>query len=263
MFGRWRRGMGSSSSKLGLTSKSSLIRFSSLCSGDPWWCMLPFREVNIGCVESHWHVWGVTFTSAERVARAPAARQLEISAGMQNLITTLIFTLSLLLSLCLSVSSLRFLWFSSFLMGAAHLHIWWDLIILSCPPHRDSVHSYFPFPPLHLLSILFWNLFFFPFCEGPPWVKLHCFTNSIKRLINNLRAGQFSEQSFFLCPTGNPAKASKHCSNRPWITINPAWLDLPIVIPVLWERDRVRARLETAGVEKWDNRSEREREQMI
>lgn len=91
-------------SKLGLTSKSFLIRFISLCSGDPWWCALPFWEVNIGCAEAHWHVRGVTFTSAERVARAPAARQLEISAGMQNLITTLIFTLSLslfLLSECL------------------------------------------------------------------------------------------------------------------------------------------------------------------
>lgn len=167
MFGRWRCGMVSSFSKLGLTSKSSLIRFSSLCSGDPWWCTLPFREVNIGCVESHWHVRGVTFTSAERVARAPAARQLEISAGMQNLITTLIFTLSLLLSLCLSVSSLWFLWFSSFLMGAAHLHIWWDLIILSCPPHRDSLHSYFPFfTPASSLYTLLKSFTFFPFVRG-------------------------------------------------------------------------------------------------
>ncbi len=131
------------------------------------------------------------------------------------------------------------------------------------PPTQRLTSFLFSFPPLHLLSILFWNLLFFPFCEGLPWVKLHCFTNSIKRLINNLGAGQFSEQSFFLWPTGNPAKASKCCSNRPWITINPAWLDLPIVIPVLRERDRVRARLETAGVEKRDNRSERERERMI
>lgn len=165
-------------------------------------------------------------------------------------------------SFCLSVSpSLRSLWFSSFLRGAAHLHIWWNLIILLPPPHTDLLHSYFRFflSASSLYTLLKSSFFFFFFCERPPWVKLHCFTNSIKRLIYNLRAGQFSEQSFFLCPTGNPAKASKCCSNRPWITINPAWLDLPIVIPVLREQ----ARPETAGVEKRDNWSEREGERMI
>jgi len=164
-------------------------------------------------------------------------------------------------SFCLSVSLSSIPLFSSFLRGAAHLHIWWNLIILSPPTHRYTSFLFSFLSASSLYTLL--KSFFFFFCERAQWVKLHCFTNSIKRLINNLRAGQFSEQSFFLCPTGNPAKASKCCSNRPWITINPAWLDLPIVIPVLWEQDRVRAWPETAGVEKRDNWSEREGERMI
>lgn len=266
----WRCGMVSSSFKTRLNVQILSHKIQQPLQRDPWWCTLLFWEVNIGYVESHWHVRGVTFTSAERVTRAPAARQLEISAGMQNLITTLIFTLSLPLSFALPsfwVSpSLQSLWFSSFLRGAAHLHIWQNLIIFLPPTHRFSSFLFSFFFSLCIFSLYFskiFSLFFFFFCERPPWVKLHCFTNSIKRLINNLRAGQFSEQSFFLCPNGNPAKASKCCSNRPWITINPAWLDLPIVIPVLQEQDQVRARLETAGVEKRDNWSEREGERMI
>lgn len=143
--------MVSSSSKLGLTSKSSLIRFGSLCSGDPWWCTQPFWEVNIGCVESHWHVRGVTFTSAERVARAPAARQLEISAGMQNLITTLIFTLSL--SLSLSSFPLIFIFPHG---GSTSPHLMESDNPLMPPTQRFTsfLFSFF-FPPLHLLSILF------------------------------------------------------------------------------------------------------------
>lgn len=158
--------MVSSSSKLGLTSKFSLIRFSSLCSGDPWWCTLPFREVNIGCVESHWHVRGLTFTSAERVARAPAARQLEISAGMQNLITTLIFTLSLLLSVCLSVflSSIPLIFIfphggstSPHLMG-------FDNPLM--PPTQRFTSFLFSFSP-YIFSLYSSEIFsFFPFVRG-------------------------------------------------------------------------------------------------
>lgn len=160
MFGRWRCGdVGwcPPLSKLGLTSKSFLIRFSSLCSGDPWWRMLPFWEVNIGYVESHWHVWGVTFTSAERVTRAPAARQLEISAGMQNLITTLIFTLSLFCSsFCLSVSLSSIPLISIFPQGGSTSpHLMESDNILA--PHTQIyfILIFVSFFSLHLLSILF------------------------------------------------------------------------------------------------------------
>lgn len=67
-----------------------------------------------------------------------------------------IYSLSLSLSFALSsvwVSpSLQSLWFSSFLRGAAHLHIWWNLIIFLPPTHRFTFVSFFS---LHLLSILF------------------------------------------------------------------------------------------------------------
>lgn len=131
-------------------------------------CVLPFWEVNIGCVESHWHVRGVTFASAERFARAPAARQLEISAGMQNLITTLIFTLSLSYSLCLclrvSTSPPFSGTLSSLLRGAAHLHSWRDLLIPSFSPAPHSLHSYL----LHfcIFSLYSSEIFFSSFCEG-------------------------------------------------------------------------------------------------
>lgn len=133
-------------------------------------CVLPFWEVNIGCVESHWHVRGVTFTSAERVARAPAARQLEISAGMQNLITTLIFTLSLSYSLCLclrvSTSPPFSGTLSSLLRGAAHLHSWRDLLLLSFSPAPHSLHSYLLLFHFCIFSLYSSEFFFLPFVRA-------------------------------------------------------------------------------------------------
>jgi len=118
-----------------------------------WWCTLPLWEVNIGCVEAHWHVWAVTFTSAERVTRAPAARQLEISAGMQNLITTLIFTLSL------SISPSRLL----FLLSEC-LPLFDPFIFIFPQGGSTSPHLMESDNPLAPHTQIYFILIFFSFC---------------------------------------------------------------------------------------------------